>query len=304
MKSLRLDQFETERPKLISLAYRMLGELSAAEDIVQEAWLRWSKADGREIRNPSAWLCRVTARIAIDELRSARSRRETYVGPWLPEPLIKDSAGSTEDSYVLAEECHLALLWAMERLTPEERAAFILRSVFDADYADLAGTLKRSEAACRQLVSRARKKVRAGRPQFVPTSGETIEMLAKFASATMAQDHETVLSLLAPDVTALTDGGGKVRAAFRPLRGAAEVSSVLLSIAAKNASAIMPKLVQANGTPALAILEGTDSDLVLTLAVSADGLIDWIYIMRNPEKLPSHREMEAKYESRTLGRIN
>jgi RNA polymerase sigma-70 factor (ECF subfamily) len=287
MSSQRLDQCEAERQNLISLAYRMLGERAAAEDVVQEAWIRWSKSGGDQIECPGAWLHRVTSRIAIDVLRSAKQRRETYVGPWLPEALFAGETNSGIDDFELAQECELALLWAMERLTPEERAAFILRQAFDAEYTELAAVLSRTEAACRQLVSRARQKVKSARPKYDPDPQETAEMLAQFAQATVAQDHATVLSLLAPDVTAISDGGGKVRAAFRPLVGDSEVAQVFLSIVAKQAQTTLPRLVRANGLPALAILDGSQSDMVFTVTVNDDGLIDWIYLLRNPEKLAS-----------------
>lgn len=285
MNSPALDLFEAERQRLTALAYRMLGEVAAAEDLVQEVWIRWSKAAGQGIDNPAAWLHRVTARLAIDALRSARKRREIYVGPWLPEPLIDGVATGGEDRFALAQECELALLWAMERLTPEERAAFVLRQVFDADYAELARVLNRSEAACRQLVSRARKQVRSARPRFRPDPEETATVLARFSQATMTQDHATVLSLLAPDVTAISDGGGKVRAAFRPLEGAEEVAQVILSVAAKQPDNSGLRAVRVNGAPALAILERGDRDMIFTLTTNAEGLVDWIYILRNPDKL-------------------
>ncbi|OAN79156.1 hypothetical protein A8B82_08460 [Sulfitobacter sp. EhC04] len=286
MTATTLDIFETERPRLIAVAYRMLGERAAAEDIVQEVWLRWSEAAVSDIVTPAGWLHRVTTRLAIDALRSARHRREVYVGPWLPEPLVQGSHDSSEDSFALAQECQLALLWAMERLTPEERAAFILRQVFEADYSELAELLGRSEAACRQLVSRAGRQLRSVRPRFRPDPEQTATMLARFVKAAAAQDHDAVLSLLAPDVTAISDGGGKVRAFHRPLLGAEEVAQVLLSIAAKQAASIGLKVVDANGTPALAILDGAEYDMIFTLTTNLEGLIDWIYIMRNPDKLP------------------
>lgn len=282
------DAFDAERQRLTALAYRMLGEIAAAEDLVQEVWIRWNRAEQGTIDNPAAWLHRVTTRLAIDALRSAQKRREVYVGPWLPEPLLSEVGPDSEDRFALAQEAELALLWAMERLTPHERAAFILRQVFDADYAELARVLDRSEDACRQLVSRASRQVRTEKPRFQPDHAETETLLARFASAAMAQDHATVLTLLAPDVTAISDGGGKARAAFRPLVGADEVTQVVLSIAAKQPPGIGIRPLYANGRPALAILQGGDSDMVMTLTTNAQGQIDWIYIMRNPDKLPLH----------------
>jgi RNA polymerase sigma-70 factor (ECF subfamily) len=279
-----LDIFEAERPRLLALAYRMLGERAEAEDVVQEAWLRWQRHAGA-VDAPGAWLRQVTARLAVDALRRARARRERYVGPWLPEPLV---AGMDEEDgaarLALAEECHLALLWAMERLGPEERAAFILRRVFDADYAEIAATLGRSEAACRQMVSRAAARLREARPRFTPDEVAVRAALERFARAALAQDHAAVLAMLAPDVTAISDGGGRARAALRPLQGAAEVAQVLLAVAAK-AGRVAPRMVRANGAPALAVLEGGAEDVLYTLTLDAGGRIDWIYVMRNPDKL-------------------
>ncbi len=282
------DPFQQERQRLIALAYRMLGERAAAEDVVQDVWLRWSGAAHQDIENPAAWLHRVTTRAAIDALRSARNRRETYIGPWLPEPLVAETDQSGEDRFAMAQECHLALLWAMERLTPEERAAFILRQVFDTEYSELADILNKSEAACRQLVSRAARQVKSQKPRFVPDPAETAALLGKFAQATLAQDHATVLSLLAPDVVAISDGGGKVSSAFRPLVGPQEVAQVILSIVSKKAGIKGLKLIRANHAPALAILEGGPDDMIYTITSNEDGLINWIYSMRNPDKLPLH----------------
>jgi len=280
-----LNPFEAARPHLINLAYRMLGERAAAEDVVQEVWLRWSRA-GQDVAHPGAWLRQVTARLSVDALRSARHRRETYVGPWLPEPLIREHDHADGEAHLsLAQDCQLALLWAMERLSPEERAAFLLRRVFDADYAEIADTLAKSEAACRQMVSRAAQRLREARPRFAPDPEGARDLLTRFAQAAMAQDHAAVLALLAPDVTAISDGGGKARAALRPLHGADEVAQVILAVASRRGS-FSPRIVLANGAPALAILEGGEDDVLYSLAIDEKGRINWIYVMRNPDKLP------------------
>lgn len=284
-----VDQFEAERPRLIALAYRMLGERSEAEDVAQEAWLRWSRATvagASRIETPAAWLRQVTVRLAIDALRRARRRRETYVGPWLPEPLI-DETNDGETRLALAQECDLALMWAMERLTPQERAAFLLRRVFDAEYGDIARTLGKSEASCRQMVSRAAHRVQQERPRFAPDPDAARAALLQFARAAVAQDHAAVLNLLAPEVTAISDGGGKARAALRPLHGAQEVAQVILAVVAKRGlDGPVPGLISVNGAPALAILEGGADDVIYSLTLDSSGRIDWIYIMRNPDKMP------------------
>lgn len=279
--------FERQRPALISLAYRMLGERSEAEDVVQEAWLRWSGADRAGLRDPAAWLRRVTTNIAVDALRSARRRREVYVGPWLPEPLMDEVADGPDRSFALAQECELALLWAMERLSARERAAFILREVFDADYAELAETLGTSQANCRKLVSRAAKRVRQDAPRFDAPQGDTADLLQRFASAAAARDHATVLELLAPDAIAISDGGGKARAALRVLHGRDEVAQVLIAVAEKLKDPRDIRFGTANGAPAFYILTGGDNDLVCTITPDQDGRVAWIYVMRNPDKLPA-----------------
>ena len=174
--------FEAERPRLIALCYRMLGERAAAEDAVQDTWLRWAEAAPDDIAAPAAWLTRVATRISMDALRSARARRERYVGPWLPEPLVTTTEQPVEDQFVQAQECGLAMLWAMERLDPVERVALILREAFDADYAEVAEVLGKSEAACRQLVSRARKRV-AGVARFAPARAQVEAVMGRFYAA-------------------------------------------------------------------------------------------------------------------------
>lgn len=278
--------FEEQRSTLTALAYRMLGERSAAADVVQEAWLRWHKVAPTSVNNPAAWLRQTTTRLAIDALRRAKRQRETYIGPWLAEPLI-DSTDQPDEQFALAKQCELALLWAMERLAPDERAAFILREAFDADYQDIAQALDKSEDNCRAMVSRARKRVRSEAPRFDAPAAETNSLLLRFAAATQAQDHKTVMSLLAPDAVALTDGGGKARAVLRSLEGPREIANVLINIAKKytDAQGLAPFLM--NGRPAFGILQGSTQDMLCTLEPDNTGLIRWIYIMRNPDKLPT-----------------
>lgn len=278
-------EFEKQRNALTALAYRMLGEKSAAADVVQEAWLRWNKADSTSIQNPPAWLRQTTTRLAIDALRTAKRQRETYIGPWLAEPLI-EATNQPDEHFELAKQCELALMWAMERLAPDERAAFILREAFDADYLDIAQALDKSEDNCRAIVSRARKRVRSDAPRFDAPAEETNSLLLRFAAATQAQDHATVMNLLAPDAVALTDGGGKARASLRELEGPREIANVLINIAKKNPDPQGIEMFSMNGRPAIGILQGGTQDMLYTLEPDANGLIRWIYIMRNPDKLP------------------
>ncbi|MEZ6001223.1 RNA polymerase sigma factor SigJ [Hyphomonas sp.] len=281
--------FEAERPALTALCYRMLGERAGAEDAVQDTWLRWERADHDAIENPQAWLRRTATRIAIDALRSARARRETYPGPWLPEPLVESESLGIEDRFALAQECELALLWAMERLSETERAAFILREAFDAGYDEISAVTGKSEAACRQLVSRAHRRLQESGPRFDAPPAEVADLLQRFMAAASALDHDAALSLFSKDAVAYTDGGKKVRAALRPLIGPEDITHVLMAVMAKAAKetsewSVEPAL--ANGGPAIVRRLDGKVDLILTLAPSTDGRIAWLYAMRNPDKLP------------------
>jgi RNA polymerase sigma-70 factor (ECF subfamily) len=286
-----LELFERERPRLAALAYRMLGERAAAEDVVQDSWLKWAAADQDTIANPAAWLTTVTTRGAIDALTSARARRERYVGPWLPEAIVafEESPATPQDALERQEDVNLALMWAMERLAPEERAAYLLHDVFDAGYDDIAAALQKTEAACRQLVSRARKRVQKDSPRFDVSAEEVSALLDRFMTATASLDKAEILSLLAPDAVAISDGGGRVSAALRPLEGPEDIAKVWLAVASRRADAPAPRKVLANGLPALAILDGTEDDMIISVMPGRGGGIGWIYILRNPEKLTGLR---------------
>jgi RNA polymerase sigma-70 factor (ECF subfamily) len=279
------DIFEQQRPRLLSLAYRMLGEIQAAEDIVQEGWLRWSAVPPHSVETPSAWLTQVVTRLAIDQLRSARRRREVYAGPWLPEPIIDGGRDAPDNVMELAQECELALLWSLERLAEEERAAFLLSQVFETSYADIAQTLNKTEQACRQLVSRARKRVQESSPRFDTTTEELEEVLLAFSAAAASGDKKEVMRLLAPDVLALSDGGGLVVAARTPLQGAARVAQVFTHIASKKTALDGLEILPVNGQPALVRLLGDDGDMVFTVRLNQHGEICWLYTLRNPQKL-------------------
>ncbi len=279
--------FEAERTKLMSLCYRMLGERAEAEDAVQETWLKWAAADIEKIDNPQSWLRRVATNIAIDTLRSAHRQREIYVGPWLPEPLVQQEPQEPVHHFELAQECELALLWAMERLTEKERAAFILREAFDASYSELAGTLGATEAACRQLVSRSQKKLQESGPRFDATPEEVAELSQRFFMAIMTEDFDTALSLLTPKSVAISDGGGKRRAARRPLLGGAEIMQVFRALyeKAKSEPGWTTQMLMVNAKPAILRYQFGQLDSITTLAPDQSGKIAWIYIMRNPVKL-------------------
>ena len=280
--------FEAERPALLALAYRMLGERAIAEDVVQDAWLRWRKVEPDTLDHPAAWLRTVTTRLAIDALRRARSRREAYIGPWLPEPLLEDPASDFTARLETVQQAELALVWVMEFLTPDERAAFILHDTFEEPYTAIASVLDKSEAACRKLVSRARAKTSAA-PMQIDASREAVTgLLERLMQASLSGDLKSIREILAEDVVAISDGGGKARAALRPLYGADETAQVMHAIATRKQIGAKPVLVVVNGRPAIAILDGGALDHITTLAPSRTdpSRIGWLYTMRNPDKLP------------------
>jgi len=275
--------FESARPRLTRLAYRMLGSLAEAEDAVQDAWLRWSRADAETIDDPGAWLVRVTTRLCLDRLRAARARRETYVGPWLPEPLVE---AITDDPVERAEEVSVAFLLALQRLSPLERAVFLLHDVFDQEYGRIAETLGRTEVACRQLVTRARAHLEAARPRFEVSEDEAARLAAAFMEAASRNDPSALSALLTEDAVLITDGGGKRKAALRPLVGREDVLQLLKGLAWRKSWSPPERVRPAriNGYPG-AILDGPDGIQTFAFQPSGDGRIKAIYIVRNPEKL-------------------
>jgi RNA polymerase sigma-70 factor (ECF subfamily) len=269
--------FEDLRPRLVRVAYRMLGSVADAEDVVQEAYVRWHGADQSAVLEPEAYLRRVVTRLCLDQLKSARSRREVYVGPWLPEPVIE-----AEDEI---EDVTLPLMLALERLSPLERAAFILHDVFGAPFEEVAETIGRDPAATRQLAARARAHVRADRPRFDVPKEKGMQIAEAFFAATRSGDMAGLQSLLAADVVFHADGGGKKPAAFRVLTGVDDVLKLhagLARVIAKHSRMI--RYGQINGLPGFVTMEG-DETLQTTALQIEDGLIVAIYVMRNPDKL-------------------
>ena len=276
-------QFEEFRPLLFSLAYRMLGTRSDAEDIVQDAWLRWRDASSDEIRQPKSYLTTIVARLALDSLKSARRQRETYVGEWLPEPIVEPPGSSSAE---MAESLSLAFLHILETLTPDERVAFLLREVFDADYAEIAGTLETSESNCRQLIARARKHIRDRRPRFKVDRARQQSVLQQFLSACQTGDPSKLLPLLSPEVVLHSDGGGKAAATINPIYGPDKISRFFRGLANKGIGAgFTAKLVDVNGDPGALLLDGSTLDTVVSIQLTAVGQIQRIFLVRNPDKL-------------------
>jgi RNA polymerase sigma-70 factor, ECF subfamily len=283
---------ETERdelrPLLFSIAYRMLGSVAEAEDVVQDAFLREqrARAEGVEIESRRAWLTTVVSRLAVDQLRSARHRREQYVGPWLPEPLLIDPEPGPAQAAELADSLSLAFLVMLETLSPLERAVFVLREVFDYGYAEIGEILGRSEESCRQLATRARRHVEERRPRYEVSQREREEVAARFFAAFERGDTEDLLAVLAPDVVLTGDGGGKAPALPKPLYGAARVAKALAGYGRK-ASELHASLerVTVNGQPG-AILRDAEGRIATVIALQvAEGAVQGIGSVVNPEKL-------------------
>lgn len=281
--------FLAHRPALIGLAYRMTGSLATAEDIAQEVFLRWQRAEWQEVALPRAWLMKAAARLCLDHLKSAQTRRETYLGPWLPEPL-PDEAAPQEAAQARAEQVSLAFLLALERLSPPERAIFILHDLFDTSFAEIAALLQKSEAACRQIALRARQRLGEAKPRAAPGEAgageaEQARLADAFLAASRTGDEAALRALLAADVVVHTDGGGRRRAALNPIRGAANAARMLGRLAAKK-PAPPPILYRGriNGAPGFVTRE-PDGLPQATVLEMAEGRIVAVYIVRNPEKL-------------------
>ncbi|HLJ45478.1 MAG TPA: sigma-70 family RNA polymerase sigma factor [Bryobacteraceae bacterium] len=288
--------FEPFRRRLLGLAYRMLGSMADAEDAVQETYLRWHAADRGRVSEPRAFLMTTTTRICLDMLTSARSRREEYVGPWLPEPVVDTDMLAPDSRTELAEDLSIALLLILDQLSPLERAAFLLHDVFDFSFGEIAGALERNEAACRQLATRARAHVREARPRGVvpPARSDGVDpkhaqLMAAFAAATQAGDLTALVQLLARDARVITDGGGKVRAALKPIEGGDRVAQFLIEVTRKRPDAwwrsdFRPRFGTVNGLPA--IIVDAPEGAVQTTAFEIDGdVIRALYVVRNPDKL-------------------
>ena len=284
----------------------MLGSMADAEDAVQEAYLRWHAADRGNVSDPRAFLMTTTTRICLDMLTSARARREQYVGPWLPEPVFDTAALAPDSRAELAEDLSIALLLILDRLSPLERAAFLLHDVFDFSFSEIASALERSQASCRQLASRARAQVRAARPRGAtpspPRSGgidaQHARLLSAFAAATESGDLNSLTHLLASDVRIVTDGGGKVRAALNAIEGADRVAQFLVDVTRKRPGAwwrenFTVRFATVNGLPGI-IVDAPEGPVQTTAFEIEDDFIRAIYVMRNPDKLrhlapPGHR---------------
>jgi RNA polymerase sigma-70 factor (ECF subfamily) len=273
------DAFVQHRNLLFTVAYEMLGSAADAEDVLQETWLRWADVDRADVRDERAYLVRITTRLSLNRMRTVARRREAYVGPWLPEPLL--TTPDVAEDVELADSVSTAMLLVLETLSPTERAVFVLREVFDLPYDEIAAAVDKSPAAVRQVAHRAREHVEARRPRAAVTARERDEVIARFLGAAATGDLQALMDVLAPDVVLLTDGGGVKKAALRPIHGRDKVTRFL--------EAVMPEgffadAVVVNGSPALRIAVDGEVDAVASLLVE-DGRVTGLYVVRNPAKL-------------------
>jgi RNA polymerase sigma-70 factor (TIGR02957 family) len=279
MSSGATDTFVLHRNLLFTVAYEMTGSAADAEDVLQETWLRWAEVAHDQVRDPRAYLVRITTRLSLNRLRTVKRQRETYVGPWLPEPLL--TTPDVAEDVELADAVSVAMLHVLETLTPSERAVFVLREVFDLPYDDIAAAVDKSTAAVRQIAHRARHHVEARQPRIEVSLRERQTVVDRFLAAVGTGDIQSLMDVLAPDVVLVTDGGGKKRAALRPILGRDKVMRFLAGVADPRAVA---ELRTVNGSPALCVLIDGEVDTIATFLVE-DGLVTGMYAVRNPEKL-------------------
>ncbi len=280
------DAYLRLRPRLRGIAYRMLGSAADADEVVQDAWLRWHETDTAAVVNAEAWLVSVTTRLAIDRLRAAKARREDYVGTWLPEPILTeaDAPQTPEQMLERADQLSVAFLAVLERLAPEARAAFLLRDIFDADYGEVAAALGKSEAACRQLVHRARTLIDSGRARQVVAPQEQQRLLRAFADAAARGDMAGLKAALAEDAQLISDGGGKVPSFGIPLLGGQRIAQLYLAVSLRFAGRVRYELAAINGEWGLLRFIDGALESAQSLQIE-DGCIRGLHVQRNPDKL-------------------
>jgi RNA polymerase sigma-70 factor, ECF subfamily len=289
----RETQFQELRPRLFGLAYRMLGTRADAEDVVQDAYLRWQTASPDEVRLPKSYLTTVVARLALDGLKAAHRQRETYVGPWLAEPLVEPAGTKPVE---MAESLSLAFLHILESLSPAERIGFLLREVFDASYEEVAAALHTSESNSRQIVARARKHIQERRPRFAVDRGRQSAVLREFLAACSTGDSTQLTALLSKDAVLFSDGGGKASAALNPIIGADRVVRFLIGIGRK-IPALSVEFAEVNGGVGALLRDAGRPYSVVALDVTAEGLIASLYLVTNPDKLPRHANPDGFRQS-------
>jgi len=291
-----IETFNTHRPALFGIAYRMLGRVSEAEDVMQEVWIRWQKQDAAEIQSPKAWLVATTTRLSIDELRSARREREDYYGVWLPEPLVGEATDTPDRLADLTDSMTMAFMMMLETLGPVERAVFLLREVFDYDYADTAAIVGKSEANCRQILRRSKAQMQGNKPPPQSPNDQARRVVEQFALATSTGEIDRLLDLLMEDVTIYSDGGGKVKAAGLPIRTADRASRFLVGIQRKLPADTAYRFATVNGMPGMLLLSGGQIYGAYSFDIEGNRVRN-LYGIWNPEKLrhlarlPHHRSL-------------
>lgn len=279
-----LETFNQHRSLLFAIAYRMLGTVTDAEDMVQETFLRWQQTTEATVKSAKTYLSTITTRLCIDHLRSARVQRVGYVGPWLPEPIVTQQTNDPAAQVELADSLSMAFLVVLERLSPIERAVFLLREVFDYNYDEIAQMVGKSPANCRQILRRSRQHIADQRPRFPVSHQQQEQIAAQFLEASSQGSLQDLLTLLAKDVTFWSDGGGQVVAALKPLQGAMKVARFLLAIRSKWLSTSVAHVIEVNGQPGILYRVNDDIHSVMTFEI-VDSYIQSIYSVRNPEKL-------------------
>lgn len=289
----KVEIFRRHRARLFGIAYRMLGTHAESEDILQEAYLKWHQTNADEIETPEAWLVTVTTRLAIDRLRRAANERETYIGPWLPEPLIVSDAPSPEEEVELASNLSMAFMVLLERLSPIERAAFLLHDIFDCGYADIARIVGKTETASRQLIHRARERVRTDKQRFEANEQERAKLIKKFSAASASGDEQMLLALFSEEVSMMSDGGGKVTAARKIVRGKHKLAHAFKMFGTKYGGLLKHFPYEINGEPGL--LTFYDGKIfAATTFEFENGKITWMYRVINPDKLKMFAELDEK----------
>lgn len=285
--------FEQHRPRLFGIAYRMLGTHAEAEDILQEAYIRWHKTDAEEIETPEAWFVTVVTRLSIDRLRKASNERETYIGPWLPEPLFVSNESTPEEDAELASSLSLAFMVLLERLSPTERAVFLLHDIFDCSYTDISRIIGKTETALRQMLSRIRKRVRTDKPRFETDEKEKESLIKKFVVASNTGDEQTLFSLFSDEIALTSDGGGKINAARKVIHGIKRIARLFAITGAKHGNEFEYFLTSINGEIGLLMTQNGKTAAANTFEFE-DGKISAIYRVVNPDKLKNFDNFSEK----------
>jgi RNA polymerase sigma-70 factor (ECF subfamily) len=287
----KIETFNKYRPRLFGIAYRMLGTHFETEDILQEAYLKWHQAKTDEIETPEAWLVTIVTRLSIDRLRKASRERETYIGPWLPEPLVISEAPTPEEELELASNLSMAFMVLLERLSPIERAAFLLHDIFDCGYSDIARIVGKTETASRQLIHRARERVRTDKPRFQTNQKEREKLIKKFSAASYAADEKTLLSLFSDEISMMSDGGGKVSAARKVIHDRAKLVRLFSMTGEKHGGSLKDTFCVINGEPGvLTFYQG--KIFAATTFEFTDGKISALYRVMNPDKLKAFADLD------------